>query len=96
MKKLAIITCLGLFLAMGCDDKGKAPTETATTAAATKAATATAKTTAVAADKPDPLDKEDIPVAADYEDKAEKEVTEANLNDKLAELEKELGAGESK
>ena len=93
MKTLAIaaLSCLFLLTA-GCDDGAKKPTPSST-AMATAASTAGAKPKAKVAKVDDELDKEDIPVPADYEDKAEKEITEDNLEEKLAELEKELSEG---
>jgi len=92
MKVLAIVTFLCL-LVTACDS-GQKPQDKP--AGDTKAkATATAKTSAeVAAKEPDAeLDDEDIPVAADFEEKAETEITKDNLDDELAKLEKEITAG---
>lgn len=96
MNKVAIFTLTALLsLAAGCDRRDDQPASQAPTAQATAAATATAQAKArtKSAKKADPLDKEEIPVAADYEEKAEKEITKDNLEDKLAELEKELTEG---
>ena len=87
MRYFAIIASLAL--AMTACSKDEAPTKKAATTAAT--AKPTAK---VAAKDPDAdLDNEDIPVAADFEEKAEKEITETNLEEELAKLEKELTTG---
>jgi hypothetical protein len=48
-----------------------------------------AKTTPAAAA---PVDVENLPVEEDFEEQAEKDVTAANLNQKLDELEKEIAA----
>ena len=93
MKYLAIIACLALALP-GCgkdDAKTKKPatTKPAATTAAKPKPTATAAAKAEDAE----LDNEDIPVAEDYEEKAEKEITETNLEEELAKLEKELATG---
>ncbi|MBW2526139.1 MAG: hypothetical protein JRI23_18300 [Deltaproteobacteria bacterium] len=82
-----------LLLTASCDQGGdKKPTKAAATSKATAAATAKPTTKAAAKDDGAELDDEDIPVAADFEDKAEKEISEDNLEDKLAELEKELSS----
>ena len=90
MRYLAIIACLALGMtACSKDDAAtKKPAPTKATTAATAKPKPTAKT--AAKDKDAELDKEDIPVAADYEDKAEKEISEDNLEKELAKLEKEL------
>ena len=96
MKTLAIAALSSLFLlTAACDDGAKKPAPGAS-AKATAASTAKPKPTTKVAEKKDDgaeLDNEDIPVAADYEEKAEKEITEDNLEAKLAELEKELSEG---
>lgn len=90
MRYFAIIASLAL--AMTACSKDEAPTKKAAPTKATTAATAK-PTTKVAEKDPDAeLDNEDIPVAADYEEKAEKEITETNLEEELAKLEKELAA----
>ena len=45
-----------------------------------------------AADVAPSVDAENLPVEEDFEDEAEKEVTAANVNQKLDELEKEIAA----
>jgi hypothetical protein len=92
MKYLTIFTFLCLLLT-ACDSGQKSDQPTGDTKAK---ATATADQSAAVAEKePDAeLDNEDIPVAADFEEKAETEITKDNMEDELAKLEKEVAAGE--
>ena len=88
MRYLAIIAFLALGLT-GCQDEPKTTKpEPAKTTAVKPKPTATAKT--AAKDDDAEMDKEDIPVAEDFEDKAEKEISDDNLEKELAKLEKEL------
>ncbi|MBW2455601.1 MAG: hypothetical protein JRI68_13870 [Deltaproteobacteria bacterium] len=93
MKVLTLFTFLCLLLS-ACDSGQKTDKPTGDTKAK---ATATAdKSAAVAAKEPDAeMDNEDIPVAADFEEKAEAEITKDNLEDELAKLEKEVAAGDT-
>jgi hypothetical protein len=86
-----------LLVAVACDEGAK-PTPTPTSPSSAPAATAKATSTATAdtgATKPamsdDPLDKEDIPVAADFEDEAEKDITDDNFDDEIDKLDHEIG-----
>jgi hypothetical protein len=91
MRAIVVACCLAL-CAAGCDEQPSAPPKPAPTAKATAKPTAAA--TAVAA-KPDPnaeLDNEDIPVPEDFEEEAQKDITNDNLETKLEEIEKELAA----
>ena len=105
MKQLTILAFLSLALT-ACDEAPKpTPTSDATGKATSKptgtstskskpkdTGTKTAKTDAPdAEEQADPkMDDEDIPVAADFEEKAEKESTESNMDDEFAKLEKEV------
>ncbi len=93
MKYLTLFTFLCLLLS-ACDSGQKTEKPTGATKAT---ATATAKQSAAVAEK-EPnaeMDNEDIPVAADFEEKAETEITKDNLEDELAKLEKEVGSGDT-
>ena len=94
MKYLTIITFLCL-LATACDSGQKTDKPTGDTKA--KATATSEDSAAVAAKEPDAeMDNEDIPVAADFEEKAETEITKDNLDDELAKLEKEVAGGDTK
>lgn len=95
MRLAMTMTALGLSLALtACDEKpaatgaptGTAAAPAAATAKATAAATATAAAAALGAD----LKDEDLPVEADFEEEADKEITDANYAAELDKLEKEL------
>lgn len=90
MRYFTLLICTALLLFFtACDDGPKgADKGPAKKAATTAKAKPTAKT---AAKEPDSeLDDEDIPVAEDYEEKAETEINKDNLEEELAKLEKEL------
>jgi len=90
---LWVAALLGSLVA--CDPAGQAPT---TSGAPTTASQPTSKTPAAStgstakAAYPD----EDLPVAADFEAAADKEIDEGNYLDKLGEIEAELGGGAPK
>ena len=103
IKQLTILAFLSLALT-ACEETPK-PTPTSdasskttskpkgtSTSKAKDSGTKAAKTDAPDAEaKADPkMDDEDIPVAADFEEKAEKEITESNVNDEFSKLEKEV------
>ncbi|MSP24029.1 MAG: hypothetical protein EXR75_02470 [Myxococcales bacterium] len=79
----------------GCEEKAAEPSVApATTAAPTPtakaAASATTTTAAVAESDGAEYKDEDVPVEADFEEQADKEITDANYAAELATLEKEL------
>ncbi len=91
--KATTLLCAAL-LALGltaCPDGNKTTTGSTTKAATTKAAATGTGTAAAAADD---YKDEDLPVPADFEDDAEKEVTEANYKAELDKEAKELGPEE--
>jgi hypothetical protein len=95
MKYLTIITFLCLMTA-ACDSGQTSDKPTGDTKPTAAAKGSSAGSAAVAEKEPDAeLDKEDIPVASDFEEKAEKEITKDNLDDELAKLEKEVAAGDT-
>ncbi|RLB59408.1 MAG: hypothetical protein DRI90_15425 [Deltaproteobacteria bacterium] len=92
MKYLTIIAFLCLMMS-ACDSGPQADKPTGDTKPSAAAKGSSAGSGAVAAKEPDSeLDKEDIPVASDFEEKAEKEITKDNLDDELAKLEKEVAS----
>jgi hypothetical protein len=84
---ISVISVLAMVaLTAGCD-------EGANSGGDKGAGTGKATTTAAADAKPmtdAELEKAEIPVPEDFEDDAEKEITEDNLDDELAKLEKEI------
>ena len=94
MRLAMTMTALGLGLALpACDEKPAAPS--APTGAATAVAAATAKASAATTAAPAAalgadLKDEDLPVESDYEEEADKEITDANYAAELDKLEKEL------
>jgi hypothetical protein len=94
MKLLAIFVCAGALLCAGCGKDEPAATGAPSGTAAAAKTPASAKPTAVAsAAQPEPgseLDNEDIPVAEDYEQQAEKDITSDNLDQELDKIEKEM------
>ena len=88
MNRLGILLSLGLTLA-GCDKKeAPASTEAAKPSVAAEATAAPP----VAAAAPPVVDLDTLPVEEDFEADAEKELTLANLNAKLDDLDKEISA----
>ena len=95
MKYLTIIAFLALATTACEGDKApdtkKPATSKPTTAATTKKSATKVAKTGSDEEKADPaMDKEDIPVAADFEEKAQKEITEKNLEAEFSKLEKEV------
>ncbi len=95
MNRVSLVFLLSFSL-FACDEGGNAasapsakPTATAGASGTAKAAPSGSISTAAASDAQ--LDKEDIPVAADFEDEAEKSIDEDNVDDEVAKLEKEIG-----
>ena len=84
-----LVVLLALVTLSACDKKETPPTEAAEKPSAT--ATAPAAPAPVAATPP-AVDVDSLPVEEEYEADAEKELTSANLNAKLDELEKEISA----
>jgi hypothetical protein len=84
---------LGLFTlalgTLGACDKKETPAESTEQAPATATPPAPAPVAAAAEPK---VDIDSLPVEEEFEADAEKELTSANLNAKLDELEKEIGA----
>ena len=80
---IALLTCVA------CDKKEPAPADTAEKPALSAAP---AEPAPVAAATPPPVDVASLPVEEEFEAPAEKELTNANLNAKLDELEKEISA----
>ncbi len=92
MRTLSMAGAAALCLASACDPAGQAtpaPSAQGTTTQAPSAALPSSAETRRAAEYRD----EDLPVAADFEDGAEKEINEDNYLDKLEEIETELGGG---
>jgi len=84
-----ILLPLAILALIACEKKEEA----ATTPSAEPAATATAPTTAAAAvATATPIDLETLPTEEEFEEEAEKEITPANLEQKLDELEREISA----
>jgi hypothetical protein len=84
MRGLAIITTLALLGSVGCDKKEAPPPAVDTAAATPTPAPATAAPEAS-------VDASSLPVEEQFEADAEQEITTANLEQKLDELEKEIG-----
>lgn len=87
--KTKLCLLLALVTLAACDKKEAAPAEAAATPSA--ATPAPAAPPPVAATPP-AIDVDSLPVEEQYEADAEKELTAANLNAKLDELEKEISA----
>jgi len=87
--KSKLCVLLALVTLAACDKKEAAPADVAEKPSA--AAAAPAAPAPVAATPP-PVDVDSLPVEEQYEADAEKELTAANLNAKLDELEKEISA----
>ena len=83
--KLCLLLALATLAA--CDKKETAPVEATEQASATPPAAP-----APVAATPPPVDVDSLPVEEQFEADAEKELTAANLNAKLDELEKEINA----
>jgi hypothetical protein len=81
-----------LLLAMSAScEKEKVPEPTPPAAPAASAAAAAAAAAPAAAPAPAPAaEPENLPVAADFEDEAEKSITKANYKTELASIEAEL------
>jgi hypothetical protein len=88
--------CLAALLCLAaCDDAGSKggaasakPSAKPVASAAQSAAGSAKGPTAPAAD--DPTDKEDIPVAEDFEEEAEKAINDENLDEQVDKLDKEI------
>jgi hypothetical protein len=79
---------------IGCDDKKSAPAS-GSAAAPQAAATGTATGAASGATKPAALtdaqlDSEDLPVAEDFEEEADKSITDENIDEQVEKLAKEI------
>jgi hypothetical protein len=83
---LIVLSASALLLLSASCEKEKSADPAATTAAATAAATAPANAAAPAA----ALANQNIPVAADFEEEAEKSITLANYKAELDSLEAEI------
>ena len=84
MKRTALTAALAMLFAVACEQK----TDGGDKAGADKGAAATP-----ASVTDDQIDNApDLPVEEDYEEEAAKEITEENLDEKVAALEKEIGA----
>lgn len=87
MKRQSMLVAAGL-LVLACESKTPAP-------AAEKPPTPTAATDTPIAKAPEStVDLESVPVEEDFEEQAATELSPANLEAKLDELEKEIGAAE--
>jgi hypothetical protein len=80
---IALVTCVA------CDKKEPAPADVAEKPTA---AAVPAESPPTAAATPPAVDIDSLPVEEEFEATAEKELTSANLNAKLDELEKEISA----
>jgi hypothetical protein len=84
-------TWLLLLVPLACDQgSGGGASSAAPTASATTAATASPSGSTQAATGAGDLDKEDIPVSADFDDEAEKAITDDNLDEEVDKLDKEI------
>ena len=90
MSSKYIVLALFALGTLGACDK-KEPTATEATESASAAAPPAAPAP-VAAAAPAPVDVDSLPVEEEFEGDAEKELTAANLNTKLDDLEKEITA----
>jgi hypothetical protein len=89
MKRVAVLAA-ALLLGAGCDkDKDAGGTSPATSA---PGAAASGPTKPAANMTDAELDKADIPVPADFEEEAEREINDDNLDAEIDKLEKEIGA----
>lgn len=85
MRALGWFTALAISLAaIACDDQGKADTSGGGDKSGSSASTA------AASDEGAGMKEEEIPVPADFEEEAEKEITADNLESELDKLEKEI------
>jgi hypothetical protein len=88
MRIVATVAASAIFCLSACEkEKVPEPTVTPTTAPAPTAAPASA---AAAAAAPPAQPAENIPVAADFEEEAEKSITKANYKVELSSLEAEI------
>lgn len=96
MKRTSVLVVGALCLALaGCEEKKEvAPTPAATGAAPGKPAPGGPATATTPATTPTPptVSDQDIPVEADFEEEAEKEIVPGNLDAELTKIEKELAA----
>lgn len=88
--KTMYILALALLTVVACDKKEAAPTAPEQPSA--DATPPAAAPPPVAAAAPPAVDVDSLPVEEEFEADAEKELTSANLNAKLDELEKEINA----
>jgi hypothetical protein len=87
--KLNLCFALAIVTLAACNKQEAAPTEAEKPSAAAATPPAPAP---VAAATPPAVDVDSLPVEEEFEGDAEKELTSANLNAKLDELEKEISA----
>ncbi len=88
-RKLLILAAVAA-LAVACEKKEEAPSTTQSAEPTT--ATAAPATTPAAVATAAQIDLETLPTEEEFEDEADKEITPANLEKKLDELEKEISA----
>lgn len=85
-----VLLCVAFAGLVACEKKEEAPTTPTAEATST---TAAPEPTPAAAVAPAPqVDLETLPTEEEFEEEAEKEITAANLEKKLDELEKEISA----
>jgi hypothetical protein len=85
---VGVVATLLLSMSISCEkEKIPDPTPTGTPAASAAAATPAAAPVVAPTPLPEP---ENLPVAADFEDEAEKAITKANYKTELASIEAEL------
>jgi hypothetical protein len=89
------LVILATVLTFAACDQGKEGPGGKSTSTPTSAAAPKGPTTGAAAANDD-VDKEDIPVAEDFEEEAEKAVTDDNLDDEVAKMEKEINEDKDK
>jgi hypothetical protein len=92
MRLLSIACAAALGLTGACEPTGQAPPSPSargTTGGAPSASVSASPSAQRAAEYKD----EDLPVAADFEELADKELNESNYLDKLGEIETEIGGG---
>jgi hypothetical protein len=88
---VGVLAALLLAMPLSCDkEKGLDPAPVPASAGSVAAATAAAAPSAAVAPTPAPAEVENIPVAADFEEEAEKTITKANYKTELDTLEAEL------
>ena len=89
------LCCLALAALVGvvaCQKKEEAPSTTASSENAPTATAAPTTTPAAVAAATSQIDLETLPTEEEFEDEADKEITPANLEKKLDELEKEISS----